>query len=60
MGFVVSASVHVLLSKAFPPAGLGEVDDEDVYGTFNEKIDGNGYLDETVSVEGSEKEKVPV
>lgn len=60
MGFVVSASVHVLLSKVFPPVGLGEVDDEDVYGTFNEKIDGDGYLEDTASDEASEKEKVSV
>ena len=37
LGFALSASVHVLLSKLFPPVGLGEVDEEDVFGTFTEK-----------------------
>ncbi|KAH9939657.1 NCS1 nucleoside transporter family [Epithele typhae] len=36
LGFVLSAVVHIALSKAFPPTGLGEVDDEDVFGTFTE------------------------
>ncbi|KAH9895754.1 NCS1 nucleoside transporter family [Cubamyces lactineus] len=37
LGFSISAFVHVILSKAFPPAGLGVVDDDDVFGTFSEK-----------------------
>ncbi|KAI0699509.1 NCS1 nucleoside transporter family [Cerioporus squamosus] len=60
LGFVLSASVHVLLSKAFPPVGLGQVDDEDVYGTFNEKIEDDSQVEETSLDGGSEKEKVPV
>ncbi|KAI0641777.1 NCS1 nucleoside transporter family [Trametes meyenii] len=34
LGFVLSAGVHVALSAAFPPVALGEVDEEDVFGTF--------------------------
>ncbi|OSD00410.1 NCS1 nucleoside transporter family [Trametes coccinea BRFM310] len=37
LGFAISAFVHVVLSKAFPPVGLGEVDEDDVFGTFSEK-----------------------
>ncbi|KAH9849118.1 NCS1 nucleoside transporter family [Lenzites betulinus] len=36
LGFVLSASIHVALSTAFPPVGLGEVDETDVFGTFTE------------------------
>ncbi|KAI0822158.1 NCS1 nucleoside transporter family [Trametes gibbosa] len=36
LGFVLSATVHVALSKVFPPVGLGEVDETDVFGTFTE------------------------
>ncbi|RPD58302.1 NCS1 nucleoside transporter family [Lentinus tigrinus ALCF2SS1-7] len=61
LGFTLSAFVHVGLSMAFPPIGLGEVDEEDVYGTFNEeKIEGDGGLEESTSDGESEKEKIPV
>ena len=36
LGFSLSFFTHVLLSHFFPPTGLGEVDDEDVFGTFTE------------------------
>lgn len=50
----------MLLSTIFPPVGLGEVDDEDIYGTFNEKIEGDSHLEDSTSDGDSEKEKVPV
>ncbi|KAI0641784.1 NCS1 nucleoside transporter family [Trametes meyenii] len=37
LGFALSAFVHVVLSTVFPPVALGEVDDQDVFGTFTEK-----------------------
>ena len=42
-GFVVSAAVHIALNVAFPPTGLGEVDSEDVFGTFTERVGGSAY-----------------
>ena len=39
LGFVLSASVHVLLSRLFPPTCLGQTDLEDVFGTFTERFD---------------------
>ena len=42
-GFVVSAATHIALSKLFPPTGLGEVDSEDVFGTFTERAGGAAY-----------------
>ncbi|KAI0325978.1 NCS1 nucleoside transporter family [Cubamyces sp. BRFM 1775] len=36
LGFCISAFVHAVLSWAFPPVGLGEVDETDVFGTFTE------------------------
>ncbi|KAI0631663.1 NCS1 nucleoside transporter family [Trametes polyzona] len=39
LGFTLSACIHVALSKAFPPVGLGTVDDRDVFGTFSEQDD---------------------
>ncbi|RPD56817.1 NCS1 nucleoside transporter family [Lentinus tigrinus ALCF2SS1-7] len=59
LGFALSAFVHVGLSTAFPPIGLGEVDEEDVYETFNEKIEGVSGLEKSTSDGESEKEKVP-
>lgn len=35
-GFLVSGILHVALSKAFPPHGVGEVDEYDVFGTFGD------------------------
>lgn len=35
-GFLVSGILHVGISKLFPPAGVGEVDQFDVFGTFGE------------------------
>lgn len=35
LGFTVSFLVHLGLNKAFPPAGLGEIDETDYYGTFS-------------------------
>ncbi|KAI0357099.1 NCS1 nucleoside transporter family [Trametes cingulata] len=40
LGFTLSASIHIALNTFFPPAGLGQVDMEDVFGTFTE----NGLL----------------
>jgi NCS1 family nucleobase:cation symporter-1 len=34
LGFVISFLVHLALNKAFPPKGLGEIDEVDYYGTF--------------------------
>lgn len=34
LGFAISFTVHYVLSRAWPPAGLGEVDDADYFGTF--------------------------
>ncbi|KAI0776926.1 NCS1 nucleoside transporter family [Trametes elegans] len=39
LGFVLSATVHIILNTVFPPVGLGEVDDDDVFGTFAEKAE---------------------
>jgi len=41
-GFLVSGLVHVALSKAFPPPGIGEVDELDVFGTFGEPETADG------------------
>ncbi len=35
-GFLVSGSIHVAISKIWPPPGIGEVDEYDVFGTFGE------------------------
>ena len=35
---MISAVAHVTLSKTLPPIGLGDIDGEDTYGTFNETI----------------------
>lgn len=35
-GFLTSGVVHVALSKIWPPDGVGEVDQYDVFGTFGE------------------------
>ena len=37
LGFVISAAVHIFLNLLFPPAALGQVDEDDVFGTFTEK-----------------------
>ncbi|TBU27109.1 permease for cytosine/purines, uracil, thiamine, allantoin-domain-containing protein [Dichomitus squalens] len=37
LGFVVSAAVHIFLNKVFAPMGLGQTDEDDVFGTFTEK-----------------------
>ncbi|KAI0667409.1 NCS1 nucleoside transporter family [Trametes maxima] len=42
LGFALSAVVHVVLSAAVPPVALGEVDEEDVFGTFAEREVGRG------------------
>jgi len=34
VGFVVSFVVHIVINRVFPPAGLGQVDEYDVYRTF--------------------------
>ncbi|WWD21804.1 hypothetical protein CI109_106292 [Kwoniella shandongensis] len=34
LGFFISAVVFLALSKIWPPVGLGEVDDYDIFGTF--------------------------
>ena len=36
LGFVLSASVHIFINTFLPPVGVGEVDAEDVFGTFTE------------------------
>ncbi|KMP09361.1 uracil permease [Coccidioides immitis RMSCC 2394] len=35
LGFAISFVVYVLISKVFPPPGLGEIDDVDQFGTFS-------------------------
>ena len=35
LGFCISAFAHAVLSWAFPPVGLGDVDETDVFGTFS-------------------------
>lgn len=37
LGFAVSFILHIAINKAFPPPGLGEVDEVDEFGTFTEK-----------------------
>ncbi|KAI0594102.1 uracil permease [Biscogniauxia sp. FL1348] len=37
MGFFTSAVIFFLLNKIFPPEGLGEFDEVDMYGTFTAK-----------------------
>ncbi|ERT01310.1 hypothetical protein HMPREF1624_02553 [Sporothrix schenckii ATCC 58251] len=37
LGFAISAVIFFTLNAIFPPEGLGEFDDVDVYGTFTEK-----------------------
>ncbi len=34
MGFCISGVVYVVLCKIFPIAGIGEVDEYDIFGTF--------------------------
>lgn len=34
LGFVISFTIHYILNKIFPPAGLGVIDEEDYFGTF--------------------------
>lgn len=34
LGFAISFAVHYVLNVVWPPAGLGEVDDSDYFGTF--------------------------
>lgn len=34
LGFCLSASVWIFLSMLWPPPGLGEVDEKDIFGTF--------------------------
>jgi NCS1 family nucleobase:cation symporter-1 len=36
LGFAISGSVWILLNAIWPPPGLGEVDEKDVFGTFGE------------------------
>ena len=57
LGFSLSFFTHVLLSHFFPPTGLGEVDDEDVFGTFTERAP--AYDSETAS-EDTKDAKVAV
>ncbi|KAJ3563465.1 hypothetical protein NP233_g8927 [Leucocoprinus birnbaumii] len=41
LGFCISATVWVFLNTVQPPPGLEEVDDDDVYGTFDTLVDKN-------------------
>lgn len=36
-GFAISATLFYVLSTLFPPSGLGEYEEADVYGTFTAK-----------------------
>lgn len=36
-GFAISGFAHIVLDKIFPPPGIGEVDDDDIFGTSAEK-----------------------
>nr|XP_019007707.1 uncharacterized protein I206_07341 [Kwoniella pini CBS 10737]OCF46488.1 hypothetical protein I206_07341 [Kwoniella pini CBS 10737] len=46
LGFTISGVVFVVLSKIWPPAGLGEIDEYDYFGTFGEP-DGPSHSDLT-------------
>jgi NCS1 family nucleobase:cation symporter-1 len=37
LGFAISFALYILLNKTFPPLGLGDYDDVDYYGTFDEQ-----------------------
>jgi NCS1 family nucleobase:cation symporter-1 len=50
--FFISGTIWTLWNKLSPPAGVGEVDDEDVYGTF-----GPAYTDSTMVVDEKDTEK---
>nr|XP_018259521.1 uncharacterized protein I303_07589 [Kwoniella dejecticola CBS 10117]OBR81679.1 hypothetical protein I303_07589 [Kwoniella dejecticola CBS 10117] len=61
LGFTISGVVFVVLSKIWPPAGVGEVDEYDYFGTFGEP-DGPPEAEQAEvikSVEGA-RDKDPV
>ncbi|WRT66262.1 uncharacterized protein IL334_003215 [Kwoniella shivajii] len=37
LGFTISGLTYLILCKIFPLPGIGEVDDEDIFGTFGER-----------------------
>lgn len=37
LGFAVSFTLHIAVNKVFPPPGLGESDEMDVFGTFTQQ-----------------------
>ncbi|KAM5530588.1 hypothetical protein V8D89_015747 [Ganoderma adspersum] len=57
LGFVLSASVHVLLSRLFPTPSLSQTDLEDVFGTFTEKFGPSQDATSAPSVFDSKSEK---
>lgn len=34
LGFFISSSLWILVNSIWPPPGVGEIDDKDVFGTF--------------------------
>ena len=34
LGFFISSSLWILVNTIWPPPGVGEIDDKDVFGTF--------------------------
>nr|XP_019050933.1 hypothetical protein I302_01376 [Kwoniella bestiolae CBS 10118]OCF29863.1 hypothetical protein I302_01376 [Kwoniella bestiolae CBS 10118] len=56
VGFAISGIVFLVLSKIWPPAGLGEVDEYDYFGTFGEP-DGPGQSGLTTPEENKDKDE---
>jgi nucleobase:cation symporter-1, NCS1 family len=62
LGFVVSFLTHWSVNTVLPPAGLGEKDEDDIYGTFTveeaRRLGIAGVLPQDNEDEGTD-EKVP-
>jgi NCS1 family nucleobase:cation symporter-1 len=59
-GFLVSGMLHVIISKIYPPPGIGEVDEYDVFGTFGEPESATDRGDNEDAEKGLEKELTSV
>jgi hypothetical protein len=35
LGFSISGTIWLVLNTIWPPKGLGEIDEKDIFGTFN-------------------------
>ena len=50
---MIASSLWVAVNRSFPPPGLGEIDDEDVFGTFEDK---SAYSSERLESSGGKDE----